>query len=231
MPGWAANHAEHAHRSRRRRPDGYHEHVTDSADDIPAEKRRYRKGIARRQEILDKAIEVFAQRGSQKTSLRAIAQEVGVTHAALTHYFGSLEELLVEVYRESERGPADPVAPPEEPLSPALSMRRSAEANRAVPGLVQLYSTLVSMGLESNHPVAHEFAASRFARIRERIAGEISELQNSGAIRPDLDPDLTSALIIAASDGLQTQWLLDDSVDHESALEMLDLLLRTPKTD
>ena len=36
---------------------------------------------------------------------------------------------------------------------------------------------------------------------------------------------LIAALVIAASDGLQTQWLLDASVDHEAALEMLDALL------
>ena len=70
----------------------------------------YPKGVARRQEILDRAIAVFAQRGSERTSLRAIARDVGVTHAALSHYFGSLEELLVEVYRESARqlGADDP---------------------------------------------------------------------------------------------------------------------------
>jgi len=37
---------------------------------------------------------------------------------------------------------------------------------------------------------------------------------------------LVAALVIAASDGLQTQWLLDDAVDHEAALAMLDRLLR-----
>ena len=63
----------------------------------------YAKGLARRQEILDAAIEVFAQRGADRTSLRAIAQEVGVTHAALIHHFAFLERLLVEVYQESAR--------------------------------------------------------------------------------------------------------------------------------
>ena len=57
----------------------------------------YAKGIARREQILDRAIEVFARRGSARTSLRAIAREVGVTHAALSHHFGSLEALLVAV--------------------------------------------------------------------------------------------------------------------------------------
>ena len=185
---------------------------------------RYRKGIARRQEILDKAIEVFARRGSQKTSLRAIAQEVGVTHAALTHYFGSLEELLVEVYRASESVPA-PAHPMGQDVSPAQSMRISAERNRSVPGLVQLYSTLVSTALEDSHGAAQEFITQRFSGLRATMAEQVRSLQAAGALRVDLDPDLVAALVIAASDGLQAQWLLDDTVDHEAALDLLDRLL------
>lgn len=203
--------------------------MTDSSDDAPAgearPKGRYAKGIARRQEILDKAIEVFARRGSQKTSLRAIAQEVGVTHAALTHYFGSLEELLVAVYSESQHKPStERPLPPD--ASPAMAMSISAEANREIPGLVQLYSTLVAMALEDNHPIAQRFATERFARLREEITGQVIGLQESGHVRTDLDPVQVAALIIAASDGLQIQWLLDERVNHEAALEMLDRLLR-----
>jgi AcrR family transcriptional regulator len=184
----------------------------------------YAKGVARRQEILDRAIEVFADRGSDRTSMRSIAQEVGVTHAALAHYFGSLEELLVEVYRESERQggqrrPDDPDATPVE------VMRRSAEANREVAGLVQLDSTLVASAREAGHPAATEFATSRFARLREDLTERVRQNQRSGSIRADLDPRAIAALVIAASDGLQTQWLLDPDAPQEEALTLLDDLL------
>lgn len=199
--------------------------MAESPSDAPRTRGRYAKGIARRQEILDKAIEVFARRGAQNTSLRAIAQEVGVTHAALTHYFGSLEELLVEVYRESQHRPStERPLPPD--ASPAMAMSISAEANREIPGLVQLYSTLVALALEDDHPVAQKFATERFAHLREEITRQVIGLQASGHVRDDLDPVLVAALVIAASDGLQIQWLLDDSVNHEAALEMLDRLLR-----
>lgn len=198
--------------------------MTASPTDSPRPTGRYPKGIARRQEILDKAIEVFARRGSRKTSLRAIAEEVGVTHAALSHYFGSLEELLVAVYRESERR-SDSTEPVTPDMSPAMMMRVSAEENRSIPGLVQLYSTLVATALEENHPAANEFATQRFSRLRAGMAERVREQQASGRLRADLDPELVSALVIAASDGLQTQWLLDESVDHGAALELLDRLL------
>ncbi|KAA9106343.1 TetR/AcrR family transcriptional regulator [Microbacterium rhizomatis] len=194
------------------------------------ERGSYPKGVARRQEILDRAIEVFAKRGAQRTSLRAIAQEVGVTHAALTHYFGSLEELLVAVYRESELRLDDsaPAAPPDE--NPAESMRVSAEKNREIPGMVQLYSTLVATALEEGHSAAQEFATARFARLRAELAQRVRHLQSVGGLREDLDPELVAALIIAASDGLQTQWLLDPTVDLEAGLGMLGVLIAKPPT-
>lgn len=209
----------------------------------PRARGSYAKGIARRQEILDRAIEVFAQRGGSRTSLRAIAQEVGVTHAALTHYFGSLDELLVAVYDESQRrGDAEErelhrvAAPGTAPadietaaaVSPAEMMRASAAANREIPGLVQLYSSLVAAALDGTRPAAHAFITARFARLRTELADQVRAQQRAGALRGDVDADLIAALVIAASDGLQTQWLLDPTVDHEAALRMLDDLLAAP---
>ena len=184
----------------------------------------YAKGVARRQEILDAAIEVFAQRGADRTSLRAIAQEVGVTHAALIHHFGTLERLLVEVYEESERRLERDAARGD--VSPVEMMQLSAERNRGVPGLVQLYTALVASALEAGHPAATRFAAQRFDRLRAALVEQIKRRQGEGRIRPDLRADQVAALIIAASDGLQTQLLLDPDVDQVGALALLDDLLR-----
>ena len=201
--------------------------MPDDAGIPPRIRGSYAKGVARRQEILDRAIEVFAARGADRTSLRAIAQEVGVTHAALSHYFGSLDELLVAVYQESERQnglrrPTDPDA------TPIQVMRLWTESNREVAGLVQLYSSLVAAALEERHPVAREFASKRFARVREDLADRVRRSQGAGRIRADLDPEAIAALVVAASDGLQTQWLLDPETPQNAALVLLEQLLEAP---
>jgi AcrR family transcriptional regulator len=184
----------------------------------------YAKGVARRQEILVAAIEVFARRGADRTSLRSIAQAVGVTHAALIHHFGSLEQLLVEVYEESERQ-FDRDGRTRADTSPVEVMRLSAERNRSVPGLVQLYTALVASALEEGHPAARAFATQRFARLRGALSEQIRRRQEDGRIRADLDADQVAALVIAASDGLQTQTLLDPGVDQVQTLAMLEKLL------
>ncbi len=197
----------------------------ESDDAAPTRARGpYPKGLARRQEILDRAIEVFARRGAERTSLRAIAAEIGVSHSALTHYFPSREELLVEVYREASRQ-LDARHPARPDATAVEIMTASATRNREVPGLVQLYSTLVATALEDGHPSATEFATTRFARLREELADGVRRSQAAGRLRQDVDPVAVAALVIAASDGLQTQWLLDDNAPQEAALHLLERLL------
>ena len=57
----------------------------------------YKNGIKRRREILESAARVFALHGYAGGSLREIANEVGVTPAALIRHFESKESLLVAV--------------------------------------------------------------------------------------------------------------------------------------
>lgn len=186
-----------------------------------ARPRSYAKGVARRQEILDRAIEVFADKGAEGTSLRAIGEKIGVSHAALLHYFGSREELLVEVLREGERRRRDP-STREDPVG---MMIRAAERNVTIPGFVALYTTLLAGSLEADKHYSREFFAARFARIRAHIVELIRTGQEQGTIRPGIEPADMAALIIAASDGLQTQWLLEPEVEIARSLALLQRIL------
>ena len=80
--------------------------------------------------------------------------------------------------------------------------------------------------LPQGHPAAREFATDRFARLRTELAARVAAQQKSGRIRDDVDAEAVAALVIAASDGLQTQWLLDESAPQHEALAVLERLLR-----
>lgn len=56
--------------------------------------------ISRREEILDAAIEAFAEGGYHGTSMEDIARIVGVRKRALYHYFSSKDELLFEILKQ-----------------------------------------------------------------------------------------------------------------------------------
>jgi AcrR family transcriptional regulator len=180
--------------------------------------------VRRRQQILDSVIALLAQRGMDRASLRTVGEAIGVSHTALRHYFSSRDELLVEAYRTHEARAAGDV--PATDQSAVGLIIEAAERNRAIPGLVELYATLTTDALQEQHAVTREFVRGRFRLLREALAARIESGQQAGRIAPDIDPLDAAALVIAASDGLQIQWLLDpDVVDVGRSLSILERLL------
>src|SRR5476651_1549828 len=51
-----------------------------------------------RERILDTALELFNEQGYDKTSLREIAERVGVTKAALYYHFERKEDIFIELH-------------------------------------------------------------------------------------------------------------------------------------
>ena len=190
----------------------------------PQGRRSYPKGARRRQQILQSAIALFAQRGVDRASLRTVGEAIGVSHTALRHYFSSRDELLVEVYKTHEALSFDGAPSPQG--SAVALMVEAATTNRSIPGLVELYATLTTDALQESHAVTREFVRDRFRLLRGTLAAQIESGQREGRIAADVDPGDAAALVIAASDGLQIQWLLDpDAVDVGRSLSILERLL------
>jgi AcrR family transcriptional regulator len=57
--------------------------------------------IDRRRELLDAAVRVFARKGFHASRVGDIAEEAGVAHGLLYHYFRSKDEVLETIFRES----------------------------------------------------------------------------------------------------------------------------------
>ena len=187
-------------------------------------RRSYPKGVRRRQQILDSAITLLAQRGVDRASLRTVGEAIGVSHTALRHYFSSRDELLVEAYRAHEARAAASVPATSE--SAVGLIVEAAGRNRSIPGLVELYATLTTDALQEQHAVTREFVRDRFRSLRQALAAMIESGQQAGRVAADIDPLDAAALVIAASDGLQIQWLLDpDAVDVGRSLSILERLL------
>ncbi|MEW1721794.1 helix-turn-helix domain-containing protein [Streptomyces sp. NPDC093109] len=56
-----------------------------------------------RQRIQDIALELFAEQGYEKTSLREIAEQLDVTKAALYYHFKSKEDIIVSIFDDLTR--------------------------------------------------------------------------------------------------------------------------------
>ena len=55
----------------------------------------------RRRELLDAAVQVFARKGFRAARVGDIAEEAGVAHGLLYHYFRSKDEVLETIFRET----------------------------------------------------------------------------------------------------------------------------------
>lgn len=187
----------------------------------------YAKGRARREEILQTALRVLSERGYRNTSLRGIGRELGIQPAHILHYFSSREELLEEVLRAWDGSPAADA--PEGDVVGGDQLEgwlEAIERNTTIPGLVHLYTAFAAEAADENHP-SHAFFQNRFANMRRQVAEGIREKQASGVFRADVDPDATATKLIAVSDGLQLQWLIDPEIDMVAQMRETIALFET----
>ncbi|MFJ1751039.1 TetR/AcrR family transcriptional regulator [Streptomyces sp. NPDC088116] len=63
-----------------------------------------------RQRIQDVALELFAEQGYEKTSLREIAERLDVTKAALYYHFKTKEDILIGIFQDLSRPIDDLIA-------------------------------------------------------------------------------------------------------------------------
>lgn len=176
----------------------------------------YRKGIAKREEILSIALDVVAREGYRGTTVRDLADAVGLSQTGLLHYFGSKDELLTAVLRRRDELDAEE----ERDLRAPERMVTSLSHNATVPGLVTLYAQLSVEAAEPAHP-AHEYFQERFTTLRAEIAAVIRAGQAEGTMPASLDPERAATIALALSDGLQVQWLYDRDLDMSSHVEHL----------
>lgn len=171
----------------------------------------YAKTEARRADILRTALEAFSARGFQGSSLREIAEAVGLSQAGVLHHFSSKEALLAAVLAEKD---AVQVSHFENAhgIGVLAALRSVVAENMAQPGLIRLFTTLSAEAIHEDHP-AHEYFQLRYAGARELIASALGQAKADGDVRADVDVDMAASLLIAIMDGLQLQWLLNSEFD------------------
>ena len=182
-----------------------------------------------REALLSRAAEVIAESGVEAVSLRALARDLEVSHAAPRRHFADRSALLAELAKEAFR----------------RSMAMMAEgAEAAGPDPVARYRALGRSYVEfarrdpaffraMNHPEVRsisnvELSASReafFATLREGVA----EAQRSGW-HPEADPEALVAFSVSAATGAallfsDEGWSQHLDFDDEDRLidELLDL--------
>ena len=168
----------------------------------------------KRRLILDAAVRVFARKGYHTCRVGDIAEEAGVAHGLLYHYFASKEELLETVFRENWSDLLEAVKGVEDSGEPAREQLRAVAAIllrswRRDPDLVRVLVREVARSPQVQLRGAEIGAA--FQAI-ERI---VRRGQEAGEFRSDLDSRLAAVIFYGALEEILTGWVLEQLPDGD----------------
>jgi AcrR family transcriptional regulator len=175
----------------------------------------YAKTAARRREILEAGMDVFATNGFRSGSIREIAEVVGISQAGLLHHFSNKNELLagvLELRDDRANEFVDTTVPAG--IETIRGFVRLIEYNaQQMPGLVELHCVLSAEATSPEHP-AHDYFVRRYVWVESFLTEAFTAMRDAGELAAGIDPASAARGMIAMSDGLQVQWLLNrDSVD------------------
>lgn len=181
----------------------------------------YSKGLVTRDAILDAALQLFAQGGYDRTSVREIARQAGLSQAGLLHHFTSKEQLFLELLRRRDQvNERDHTDSHGRPVTVAGLIQIVAH-NALEPDYVRLFVTMMAEG-SKGAGVSRDFFDARYRSLLSDLTDDVEAYQSKGIVDPRFDAESIARLLVAAADGLQVQWLIDPSA-VDMAGELADL--------
>jgi AcrR family transcriptional regulator len=175
----------------------------------------------RRTAILEAATAVFGARGYNSGSLVEIAERVGMTHAGILHHFGSKEQLLLAVLAHRDAADLERIDDHENPVGAAYldHLVHTAHYGNERVSAIKAHAVLSAESVTGNHP-AQRFFRERFSGQRSRVADDLGLAVGADADDPRVV--VAASAIVAVTDGLQVQWLLDPvHVDMPGAVQLV----------
>ena len=164
---------------------------------------------ARRNKIITKALEIFAEKGFQETTIAEISKASGVSEATVYEYFKSKEELLFAIPEEITRESV-------EEFKRILPYLKGAEhkVRAIILGYMTLYqnnpqySALVLLQLKNNKKFQQTRAYELIRDIARLLLDCIREGIDEGIFKKDLDPYLVRSMLLGTIEHLCIRWHL-----------------------
>jgi TetR/AcrR family transcriptional regulator, fatty acid metabolism regulator protein len=172
----------------------------------------------RRRELLDAAVRVFARQGFHSARVGDIAEEAGVAHGLLYHYFRSKEDVLETIFRETWQllvSDTGRIAAAEVPFREQL--RRFARIYLGswlvTPDLIRVLVREIARSPEVSARV--DEVAELFVALRRMIETAIER----GEVRADCDPRIAALAVYGALEEILTGWVLGQLPGEEEDVE------------
>ena len=168
----------------------------------------------KRRLILDAAVRVFAHKGFHTSRVADIAEEAGVAHGLLYHYFSSKDEVIETIFRENWtvlverlRAVADSKASARDQLRYVAAILLRTWLHQ--PDVVRVVIREIARTPAVTHRIGE------LVRPIEVIRDIIERGQRDGEFRTDLDPSLAAVVFYGGIDEILTGWVLGQMPDGE----------------
>ena len=162
----------------------------------------------KRRQILEAAVRAFARKGYHACRVGEIAEEAGVAYGLVYHYFGSKEEVLQTIFRDTWTQMLARISELEAEGDPAGEQVRKVTALILRtwirdPDLVRVLVREVTRSPEQLQQQIDEIGHAYEAL--ERI---IRRGQESGEFRREIDPQLAATIFYGALEEVLTGWVM-----------------------
>jgi AcrR family transcriptional regulator len=168
----------------------------------------------KRRVILDAAVRVFARDGYHTSRVGDIAEEAGIAHGLLYHYFASKEEVLATIFRENWS----------ELIAAFHRVETSGEpADEQLRGIAKILLRSWRNDADLVRVMVREVARSPHLQAQVDEVGEvfltiqrvIERGQADGVFREGVDPRLASWIVYGGLEELLTGWVLGQLHDGD----------------
>ncbi|HEX7853268.1 MAG TPA: TetR/AcrR family transcriptional regulator [Sphingobium sp.] len=171
--------------------------------------------------LLDSAEALIREEGYAAATARKIASRVDLKHQVVFYYFGSQDELLVEVFRRSaktHREALEKALNSSKPLSAMWNVIRDPDVTRF---------TLEFMALANHNEAIRDELAQNAADIRQLETEAVDRHLKERGIDPRLSPRLVSVLTNALGRLLVQEATLGIRDGHDEAEALVEGSLRS----
>jgi len=171
----------------------------------------------KRQQLLGAAVRVFARKGFHASRVGDIAQEAGVAHGLLYHYFKSKDQVLEAVFHENWSILVARIESVEETDEPAADQIRHIAAIVLrtwlhLPDVVRVVIQEFGRSPELGERIGE--LTLPIDALRRVIARGIER----GEFRKDVDPAFAATVVYGSIDELLTAWVLGRLPSDEEAV-------------
>jgi len=171
--------------------------------------RTYKRDLTRREQIVNAARKLVIKCGSENVTVRRIAQEVGVSEAAIYRHFKSKRDILYMLVESIEINLISDLESQNRPeygrLENVLLNHLSAlEMRRGIS--FQVIAEIISLGDKKLNNRIYETIKKYIEKFKELLLIEIEK----GEVRGDIDVDAAAVILFSVVQGLSNIWTLSN---------------------